>query len=281
MTKLLFASVITFFFSFVLYTGIAQAVEPFEAVALPEGWIFATYASYYNSSELLNKKGDVTVSNLDLSTYTATLRLSGYTKALLPNTASATLLVPVGRKDLRQDDDAGLGDITFAAGYWFIDNPETMTYFAAGSYVDMPTGSYKFAKTANMGSNVWKFRPSIGFAKQTGNLKIETALRYNIYTKNEANDVKDGNEFIAEGYAGYFIKHKVLLGWHVNGIFGNEKTFKGKDVKDSEIQRILTGPSLFLIAAKGFTITITALSEVGVRNSTQGTLFVTRFAWRL
>jgi len=281
MTKFLFAGVIIFFFSFVLYTGTARAVEPFEAVALPEGWIFATYASYYNSSELLNNKGEVAVSNLDLSAYTATLRLSGYNRSWLPNTLSATLLVPVGHKDLRQDDDAGLGDITFAAGYWFIDDPETKTYFAAGSYVDIPTGSYEPAKTANMGSNVWKFRPSIGFAKQTGNLKIETALRYNIYTKNEANDVRDGNEFIAEVYAGYFIKPGVLLGWHVNGIFGDEKSFRGTGIKDSAVQRILTGPSLYLRVAKGFGITLTGLTEVGVRNSTQGTLFVTRFAWRL
>lgn len=280
MTRLT-AIIIAFLLSFVLYAGQARAIEPFEAVALPEGWLFATYASYYSSSELLNKKGDVAFSNLGMRASTATLRLSGYTRSLLPNTVNVTLLVPVGRRDLRQDHDAGLGDITLAGGYWLIDNRETKTYLAVGSFIDMPTGAYKFEKTANMGANVWKFRPSIGFAKQVENLKIETALRYNIYTKNEANDVRDGNEFIAEGYAGYFIKPKVLLGWHVNGTFGGEKTFKGKEVKDSEIQRIQTGPSLYLAAAKGFAVTLTGLTEIGVRNSTQGTLFLARFAWRL
>lgn len=52
-----------------------------------------------------------------------------------------------------QKGDSGLGDTTFLLALWPYANRETRTYFAAGAYLTLPTGSYDHERTFNVGQN--------------------------------------------------------------------------------------------------------------------------------
>ncbi|MBF0506687.1 MAG: transporter [Nitrospirae bacterium] len=260
--------------------GQANAIDPYDAVALSQGWVLSTYLSYYSAPKYLDKNGDVIPAALNLKAYETTLRLTGYNKSILPNTLGVTLLAPAGRMDVRGDHTIALGDISLAAGYWFIDNPLTKTYLVAGLYIDIPTGPYNMRNTANMGANVWKFRPTVGYAQQWGGLKVEAAVKYNIYSKNTDTQVKNGSELITELYSGYFILPYLLFGANINGTFGQDSTARGIQIDDSGVQRLQAGPSLYLVTGKRSSITFVALSEFDVRNSARGNLLYTRFVLR-
>lgn len=257
------------------------AVDPYDNVALPQGWWLSVYPAYYEAEKLTDKNGNTTNGNLASKIYQGSLRATYYSKATLPNTWGLTIALPVGKKELLGDSDSGIGDLSIAAGYWVIDDPASKTYLVAGMYVDFPTGEFDKTKKVNMGSNVYKYRPAIGFAKTFNRFHTEGSLKYNIYTENEDTDIKAGDETIFEGYAGYFVRPDLLLGGLFNATSGKDKSFKGNEINDSGIRRYQAGPSVYFRPWKVFSVTVDALREFETRNTSEGYLIMSRFCWRM
>lgn len=265
---------------FLIFSGRAYGIDPYDSVALPQGWFLSLYPSYYKASSYTDNNGN---KQLDpgIRAYQAAVRFIYYDKTLLPKTWAFSVTLPAGGKEQLGGSASGLGDLTLSAGYWLVDDPASRTYFAAGLFLDVPTGGYDKTAKANIGSNTYKFRPALGFAKDIGRLHLESALKYNIYTKNKATDVKPGSEALAEIYAGYFASQQVLLGGLLNAAFGQNRTVRGSEIAGSGIRRYQAGPSVYWKPAKNLSITVDALAEFGARNTSEGYLLMSRFSWKL
>jgi hypothetical protein len=255
-----------------------HAINPIDNWALPGSYL-SVYPVYYTASKLKNSKGETLLKDLDSRVYETIFKVTTYDKSIFPNTLGFTFLLRAGRRDLLGEHDLGIGDMTLGLGYWFVDDPVSKTYFALGSYVDIPIGEFDEDRVANMGKNVWKIRPAVGMAKQFGKFDIETALFYNIFTKNKDTGIREGNETILEVYIGYWIQRGVMLGSNFNAVFGEDKIANGHKIHDSGVRRFQVGPSIYWIAGDRFCVTLNALFEFGVRNTSQGSLLSGRFVW--
>ncbi len=61
--------------------------------------------------------------------------------------------------------DSGVGDATFAFGYWPYANRETQTYFGVAAYLITPTGGYNDRRVFNVGEN--RYRGALQLGAQT------------------------------------------------------------------------------------------------------------------
>lgn len=269
------------FLSLCLSSNTCQAVQPYDNWALPDGWLLSAYPTYYSASSFKNKNGDTSIPDLGSRVHQAALRATYYTKTLLPHTVGFTAFAPIGNKELLGKQTSGIGDATIGMGYWLIDEPAAKTYFVAGMYADIPLGEYDKTKTVTMGKNVWKIRPAIGAAKQFGRADFELSLFYNWYDKNRDTNVTEGSEAIFEWYAGYGVRPDLMVGVMFNSTFGRDKVSQGTRIPDSGIRKFQAGPSLFWKVNNKTNITLSALSEFGVKNSSEGSLFTCRVALRL
>ena len=261
--------------------GTGRAAEPYDNVAMPQGSYFSTYPLFSHANRLMDKNGEALTTDPDLTRYQNTFKYTYYDKTLLKNTISLCAMLPVGYMNLLGDHDGGIGDLALIGGYWFVDDPVAKTWFGARLQTIVPTGSFDEDSKANLGGNVWKFRPVLYFAKQTGKLQMEMTTKYSIYTTNTDTDTRQGRDLIVEGYAGWFLRPDLLLGWHLNGTFGRDKTVAGNRVADSAVRIYQAGPSLFKNFGNGFSATVEARSDFAVQNSTEGYTVLARLSWRL
>lgn len=264
------------------FTGeIGHAMEPYDNIAMPQGSYFSTYPWYSRADRLMDKNGDSVAPDPDFALYQNTFKYTYYDRTLLPHTTAFAALLPVGCMELRGERDCGLGDLTLVGSYWLVDNPESKSWFGARAQIVAPIGSYEKTSKANMGGNVWKYRPILYAAKQTGNIQAELTAKYTFYTKNVDTDTLQGNEATAEGYVGYFVKPDLLVSAHLNGTVGQAKTVNGSKVPDSGIRVCQAGLSVFKNFGGGFSALVEALSDFAVKNSTEGYTVLARLSWKL
>ncbi|MBF0487568.1 MAG: transporter [Nitrospirae bacterium] len=261
-----------------------QAVDPFEnnvgGVNGPNEIYLTVYPIFYSASKLKDNTGDVASNNLGAKLYQASERLTYYNKSLFGNTIILTGILPVGKTELSGNSNTGIGDTTFLAGYWLVDDPSSGTYIAAGSYFDFPTGDYNKNRAANMGQNVWKFRPTVGVAKQIGGLDMELTFKYNMYTENKDTGTRAGNEMIVEGYTGYFVRPDLLLGAHLNATFGSDSHVDGEKIASTAVRLYQAGPSIMWISGK-FSALVVGLADFDARNTAQGYTAYARLSYKL
>lgn len=262
-------------------TRLCYAVDPFDNIPAPQGLYFLDYPVYYTAQKIMDSQGNAVLDNLDLHSYQNIFRITYYNKTTFENTWAFTLLVPVGRIEMQNKHDEGLGDFTVASAYWMIDDAVSKTWLGAVAYVDIPTGSYDSEKTVNMGRNVWKFRPSLVFAKQFNNFDLEATAKYNIYTKNKDTDVKEGSEAIFEGYCGYFVKPNLLIGGHFNATFGQNKIVNDNKESDSGIRLYQAGPSIHWMIDNNIGFLFETIFDIKARNTTEGELLLVRLLWKV
>ncbi len=267
-------------------TESGMAVEPFENRSFPQGPYFLTYPAYYSAKKLTDKDGNIVNNNLGLKLYQTQFRFLYYNKTTFKNTWAFSAILSVGRKELSGNKDEGIGDPTVNAGYWLIDDPETKTWFPVLLYVDIPIGSYDASQKVNLGANVWKFRPVIGFEKQFGNLDVSVMFRYNFYTENkeatvQGTRIKEGNEAYFESYLGYFVVPRIVVGGHLNAVIGRNRIIDNAEKESSALRRYQAGGSVVWRASDKFGIAFETLQDFGNRNCPKGQLYFARLAWRL
>ncbi|MBF0558355.1 MAG: transporter, partial [Nitrospirae bacterium] len=253
------AGLLPFLFVILLFTGECLGTDPYDNIAVPPGPYLSTYPYYFSSSELADKNGNRISKDPDAKTYQNTLKFNYYDKTVLPNTSVLAILVPGGCTQMLGDHDCGIGDLLLVAGYWLVDDPDSKTWFGIRPSLSVPTGSYDKNRKANMGSNVWQVRPIVFFAKQFWKIDLELTAKYNIFTKNDDTHTRQGNQVIFEEYAGYFIRPDLLLGFHFNGIWGQDTIVNGAPIHESGVQKYQAGPSIFKDFGNGFAILIEGL----------------------
>ena len=261
--------------------GEVGASEPYDNIASPPGSYFVMYPQYYSADRLMDNNGDPVAADPDAAIYQSTFKYNYFNKSWLPNTAMLTAFVPAGGMELRGDSDCGIGDLSLVGAYWFVDDPATKTWIGTRLQTVVPIGSYDQDRKANMGGNVWKFRPQLYGAKQVGKALVELTAKYMIYTENTDTDTRLGNEVNLESYAGYFLRPDLLLGGHLNHTFGEEKTVAGVTVPDSGVRTWQAGASLFKNFGGGFSALVEVLSDFATKNCLEGTNVMMRLSWKL
>jgi hypothetical protein len=280
MKKINFRIFLAFHLTVSVAVVVAHAIDAYDAPAPPRGLYFVNYPLFFMADKLKNGQGRDASDDLGLRYYANLFRLSYFNRATFKNTWVASILLPVGRIEVLDDHDQGLGDLTLVLGYWIIDKPGEKTWLSIAQFIDLPTGSFDQNKSANMGSNVWKIRPSLYFGKHLFEMiDLEFAIKYNFSTENHETTVKNGNELIVEGLLGYFIQPSVLVGVHFDANFGEDNTLNGEHILHSGPQGYRTGFSLdWVLDTKG--INFKYLVDFGRKNAPEGHLFQMRFSWK-
>jgi hypothetical protein len=280
--------------SAVLFLAVgAKAVDPFDNWGNPKGLYFVGYPLYYNAQEKTNKDGvsdnaGKGITNADLHVTQTLLRLVYYGDK--PKAWLLSVFVPVGRTDIFNQHDVGMGDPTFVAGYFFIDDKQKNTYVGLGLKVDMPWGEYDKTRFANMGNNRLRYRPLLSFAKLAGPFDLEALLLYDMRRANKdyqfGGSYDEGDQVQFEGYAGMFLNQKFMPGIHFNYAKGaNDKWDMGngagfQTLADSGIQNTQLGVSTLWLPTQRFNILFQILRDVSPKNSFKGTLFLSRLAYK-
>ena len=263
-----------------LMAGQTHGVEPYDNIAGPDGSYLLLYPAYYTADKFADSTGDVVTDDLQLRSYSNVFRLSiARTTDESKKKWLGTLLVPMADVQTKAGRDQGLGDITLGSAYWVV--TETRSWWVLAGFVDAPTGRYDSNKEVNVGSNAWKVRPTVGFAKQFDKFDLELTYRYNIYFRNESTDLKSGNESIFESYLGYFVRPNFMVGAHANLINGEDATINGVKIADSGVRKYQVGPSMNWVYGKTSGATFVWLSDTHTNNGPEGDLFMMRLFWKL
>lgn len=274
--------------------GTSQALEPFDNWGNPKGFYAVGYPLTYNAQEKTNKDGESDnagkgISNADLHLAQTVLRGVYYGEK--PKAWLLSVYVPVGRTDIFDQHDVGMGDPTLVGGYFFVDNKQTNTYAALGIKVDVPWGEYDKTRFANMGNNRLRWRPLIALAKLAGPYDLEATLYYDIRRANKdyqfGGSYDEGDQFQVETYAGRFLSKTFMPGLHLNYASGkNDKYDDGTglgflEVKDSAVKNIQVGASAMWLITQRFNVLVEVLQDVSPKNAFKGTLFLGRIAWKV
>ncbi len=274
----------SFLLSFALLPLLAatcRAVDPYDNVFLPPGWLLAGYPSYYSADDFRNKDGAISNNALNSRGELAVFRATYYDQSLFNFPLALTASLPAGRKELLAAADSGIGDLSLGLGGWLVNDPKARTWVVVGGYLDLPTGAFDKMKAANMGTNVYKYRPAAGFAKELGRLHMEGSLKYNIYGENPDNGVKAGAEFITEWYAAWLLRPDLMLGANLNTLAGHDREVNGARVAGTGLRRYQAGPSAFWRLDQKNSLLFSALREFACRNTAQGWLGSARYSRRL
>lgn len=185
----------------------------------------------------------------------------------------------------RQDDVAGIGDITLIPGVLFWNSGNY--HFTLAEYIITPTGNYDSDDLANVGLNYWSFDTNVA----TTYLNTETGQDYSINlgyiynTENSDTDYQTGqelhidymiNQFLSESWAigihGFYLKQVTgdsgdgaILGsfkgeaagvgpavlWSTKS-FGQEVTFIAKWLPEYHAERRIKGDHIFVSFAMSF-----------------------------
>lgn len=262
--------------------GPATAVEPYDNIAGPDGTYLLLYPAYYAADDFMDSKGDTAITDFRLRSYSNVFRLS-YAKTTErgKNNWLTTILVPISDVHIKNERAQGLGDVTLGYAYWVINRPETKTWLVLAGFADAPTGQFDANRIANVGSNVWKVRPTVGFAQQFNKFDVELTYRYNIYFKNDANGLKNGNESILESYFGYSVRPNLMIGIHANMIDGRNHSVNQIKVANSGVEKYQVGASANWVYGKTSGVTFEWLSEISTKNAPEGGVFLMRLFWKL
>ncbi len=260
-----------------------QALLMYDNVAAPSGLYFLDYPAYCTADRLKDGDGDTSIDDLDLNSYTNTFRLLYYNRTTFKNTWAWSACLPVGRAEMLGDHDAGLGDLALAAGYWVVDDPNKKTWLAPTLFVDAPIGDYDSDKSINMGTNVWKFKPTILFAKYFGRVTTEAFIRYTMYTENNDTEVANGDEINFESFIGYFITPSLNSSVHFNATFGEDNELNGHKLSDSGIRKYQAGASIFWQPERSgmLNMTFQYFNDFGCENTFSGDTFLIRLTWKI
>jgi hypothetical protein len=251
------------------------------------------YPLHYNAQQFTDKDGNTLITNTDFHA-TQNLFRFVYYKAQ-PHTSLWNIVIPTGRVEARNpftsmtQRSTGVGDVLLSVGYFFIDDKTNNNYLGLGLKVDMPTGSYdKKRGPANMGSNVWRFRPLLALAKLAGPVDLEATFTYDMKTENKDAmygpfdaKVKEGDRFEVETYAGMFLGHHWLTGIHFNDTMGQDWKVNGIKVKDTGVKVMQLGGSVQWMPTQTFSVMLQCLQDVSPKNSLKGTLFLSRIAYKI
>ncbi len=171
--------------AFLLLPGPALANSPRDYLPLdPGSWFVAFYYDHYFGNDFYNKAKKVN-GNTNYYANVGIFRAVYYT-SLGPFTIDPQVIFPFGQANLIGHDSSGIGDVTFAATIWFVNNKEHKFILAYTPFLTAPTGRYDRESPVNFGANRWATKHEICLAKGLGDAAwLEVAVNAQFYFDND------------------------------------------------------------------------------------------------
>ncbi len=223
-----------------VFPGLALANSPRDYIPLDPGTFFL--ALYYNHSfgNDLYVKGEKKNRTTNYIGNVSILRPVYYTQ-LGPFTIDPQLLLPIGEVSLPGEQSSGIGDATFAATIWFINNKETRFIFAYTPFLTVPTGQYDRESVINLGANRWATKHEVCIAKGFGDRTwLEVAVNAQFYFDNynalgpEGNKVTSSKDptFGGEAHLSYDLTKEFFGSADYYYMYGGETILDGARQND-------------------------------------------------
>ncbi len=241
------------------------------------GRYFIMYPYSYHADKLPGKTAAQTRDNIDLNVYINSLRVAFVSRGFSGNICYLGLIQPVGRIEMMGDSDEGIGDMELVAGQWLIEDRENELFLALACGIFFPTGSYDQNSAANLGTNDYRFRPILQFAKQFGKFDYEFDIKYQWHTENPDTHRRAGDDILFESYMGYFLLPNVMCGVHFDAFFSDDARLNGRKINGSATEKYQAGPSATWVVAKGFVLDAQMLFDFNAQNTTEGYTVQFRF----
>jgi len=250
-------------FLFVLLPRLAFAVNFYDGSRARQGLYFLTYTYAYFADETTDKSGKSLSKDFGLFSAQEILRLCYYSPDFV-----ATVVVPFGYTKISSLDQEsfGLGDISVGAGYFL---PIKKVDILPMLFMKFPTGEYRAAKAANIGSNQYDIAPMVFIHKTIGKFSVDAAVKYYFRLENNATDTLPGDELHLQGLLGYNVTDKFKLGPSVNWMISKNKEQGGSTVSGSAREKLSVGAD-FYYRFSWLGVTLTYLYDVYAENSTKG-----------
>jgi len=269
MRKLLFIVSCLLFFSLAMQ-GTSSAIDFGTGAKLPEGFYLNLYPYWYAADRLTNKDGDAAIDNLGLDKYGMYLSGSYYTEHFLLNA-----VVPVA--DLKisalQGRDEGLGDCYLRAGYFLSFGGVTIL---PALVVKLPTGHFDKNDAVNVGDGQADVNAELYFFKVMDKFSVDWLFKYSVRQTNHHTDFNPGDEFDTEGLITYGITDKIKVGPSGVFVMGGDNKRNGLTISNSGIRKLSLGGELYYKASPRLKIAVAMLKDVDTRNTTEGTLVLSR-----
>lgn len=264
-----------------------HAVDPYDNWPNPQGGYAVDYPLTYTADQLTDKDGKPLVSDLNLKSYGNVFRYVYYRSEKVRYPWLVNFLLPVKKNEIRDpytgkiDRDSGIGDARFSTGFWVVNNRGKNLYIGPGIDVDMPTGHYDQNNFASVGENIWRFRPTIVFAKFSPPFDVELTGRYSVETPNQDTNIKKGDLFVFESYTGMFLNKTVMVGGHFNLFKGRDDHKNGDRVPDSARRWLQAGPNIQWMITEKVNVMGECIWDFNSENSTEGRLLLGRLVWKI
>lgn len=263
------------------------AVDPYDNWPNPQGGYAVVYPFDYRADTLARKNDRPSLQNLNLKSDGATLRYVYYRSEKVRYPWLVNFLLPVKKNEMRNpfvnktDKDSGIGDARFSTGFWVVNNTAKHLFVGPGIDIDMPTGHYDQNNLASVGENIWRFRPTLVFAKFTPPFDVELTGRYSSETPNHDTNRKKGDLFIFESYSGMFLNKSVMVGGHFNAFKGRDDKSNGNRVPDSARRWFQAGPNVQWLITPGINLMAECIWDFKAQNTTVGRLLIGRLVWKI
>ena len=255
---------------FSLGPATANAINLGAAYRSGPGYKLKLYSLYYGAETHTNKDGKPDVNDLGLRKYGVSIGNSYQT-----GNFQFDVIIPVSKIEVNKlkDQDAGLGDILVAAG-WFL--PVEWANILPAVGVKIPTGSFDKDKSVNNGDGQTDLVMGVYLFKLMQPLSFDAVVKYNVRFRNPDSDFTPGNEFSAEGLVTLRLVEGVRIGPAVNFVIGEDNKKGGKTLPDSGLMRLSAGGEVYFGRLDRVKISLAAYRDVLTRNTFEGIMVLSR-----
>ena len=176
-------------------------------------------------------------------------------------------------------------DLILLGTLWFVNNPESKTYFAFSPYFFLPTGDYSSDQTLNLGGNRWAFREELNFTKGFAvspdhNLYIECTTGFDFFTTNDDfngnHSLKQDPVFNLESHISYDVIKDVALSFDYYGHWGGDKQVDDVDQPNSGANSQTIGGTIAYNFAPGWQFLLQYKQDVANENGIEAEVIQAR-----
>jgi hypothetical protein len=173
------------------------------------------------------------------------------------------------------DSESGIGDITFSAAYWFLDDHKNGSYFSVWFWSDIPVGDDE----KGLGTGQLNLRPGVAYAMEKFPYQVQTSVYYNLRMKNSDTEQKPGDEIWANLAFGYGFNEYMVGGVDVETGWGQDWKLNDQTQSDTKENWLRVGPSFEYQFQPNASFKLKGLYNVMGKNTAQSFDIWARFNW--
>ena len=229
----------TAFFALLLMGTVFAEINDFNNVPYSPGFYLQGYPAYSTASNAYDSDGE----SQDMGDTWSNIRMSlrpTYWGEMNDKRWQVSANLPFNSYSYGSSSEAGIGDLSLSAAYWFIDDHKKGSYFSVWFWADIPVGD----DAKGLGTGQMNIRPGVAWATEKVPYQIQASFYYNLRMENSDSDVQPGGEIWANASFGYVVNEQMMPGLEIETGWGQDTKFSGVSIPDTKSQWFRVGPSL-------------------------------------